>query len=73
MDSSESVTFKLSAMTWKLTAYFIEYLQQRAEELTGGKDNTEYKREDAVILQLIHNYKLDSGGEIPVFLDSLTR
>jgi hypothetical protein len=34
--------------------------------LTGGKDNTEYKREDAIILQLIHNYKLDSGGEIPL-------
>jgi hypothetical protein len=45
---------------------FIEYLQQRSEELTGGKDNTEYKREDAIILQLIHNYKLDSGGEIPL-------
>jgi ribosomal protein L40E len=45
---------------------FIEYLQQRSEELTGGKDNTEYKREDAIILQLIHNYKLDSAGEIPL-------
>ncbi|NCR10529.1 MAG: zinc-ribbon domain-containing protein [Microcystis aeruginosa LG13-11] len=45
---------------------FIEYLQQRSEELTGGKDNTEYKREDAIILQLIDNYKLNSGGEIPL-------
>jgi hypothetical protein len=45
---------------------FIKYLQQRSEELTGGKDNTEYKREDAIILQLIDNYKLDSGGEIPL-------
>jgi hypothetical protein len=43
----------------------IEYLQQRSEELTGGKDNTEYKREDAIILQLIHTYKLDTGAEIP--------
>ncbi|MDB9421222.1 tubulin-like doman-containing protein [Microcystis aeruginosa CS-563/04] len=45
---------------------FIKYLQQRSEELTGGKDNTEYKREDAIILQLIDNYKLDSAGEIPL-------
>lgn len=49
-----------------LYGQFIQYLKQRSEELAGGPDNTEYKREDTIILNLINVYKLDTGGEIPL-------